>query len=358
MDDGSAPPVSPFVDKYGGETDTERKISEAYDALITDNEAYKNAMDQAGKNTAYDKIQADLQTIDDLTKTTTTDTKSMAASWAPSSVVGSAGSEMYSFLMDEMNHGADYQTAIQAWAAGAHSYAAWAGTLGAAQVSGLSTDSTINLGANARAAQKASSDTSKTANTPGAFTSTTPASGTPAETTQVKTETGKQLAAYQGLWTGIEIGLEKQLETEKTYWTQLTKLQALALGDMSEADAQFTAFVAANPTIKNIGIVVWTEEGADWDPTKNAEFMQVARVNAVLSNVPKFVQPDFSKISMTGGAGTGSSAGPTAATPVQVNLTIQNDQNITSSVKQTNSQDQASCHLFKIRWITCRSAHI
>jgi len=83
---------------------------------------------------------------------------------------------------------------------------------------------------------------------------------------------------------------------ELAHWVYLTGLQVTALSAMSASDAQFTRFVAENPTIKNIGIVVWTEEGANWDPTKNAEFMQTARVAAVLTNVPTFITPKFKQV--------------------------------------------------------------
>ena len=87
---------------------------------------------------------------------------------------------------------------------------------------------------------------------------------------------------------------------ELAHWMYLTGMQVTALSAMSVSDAKFTKFVAENPTIKNIGIVVWTEEGANWDPTKNAEFMQTARVAAVLTNVPTFIQPEFKQVSTTG----------------------------------------------------------
>jgi hypothetical protein len=91
------------------------------------------------------------------------------------------------------------------------------------------------------------------------------------------------------------------------YWTNITSMQATALGAMAVADARFSKFVAENPTIKNIGIVVWTVDGADWNPTADENFMQTARISAIQSSIPTFIAPQFKinvlvKVDKKGGA--------------------------------------------------------
>jgi hypothetical protein len=111
--------------------------------------------------------------------------------------------------------------------------------------------------------------------------------------TSANTLTSKLKSAYDEQFENYLKYGNDMMKVTAQYWTTITGFQADALTAMSQADAKFTKFVAENPTIKNIGVVVWTEEGADWNPLNNAEFMQTMRINAVMSNVPQFIKPEF-----------------------------------------------------------------
>lgn len=243
-----------------------------------------------------------------------------AAGWSYKDIVGTAGSEMQTFMLDEMNHGATYADALNAWHMGAHSYAAFTGaygegTLGAAANAGITI--TRNPGRNEREAMAAAG--SSTASTTTGSTEDSPLA---AETKAQKTELDKQLKTVETHLVDVhKTYLEGYLKIEKLdreHWTFLTEEMKTSLGNLTDNYVKFVKYVADNPTIMNIGIVTWTKAGADWDPTHNAEFMQTVRMSAMISSVPEYKSVDLSKIEFAGS----SSQKTKGDTNVQINQTF------------------------------------
>lgn len=245
----------------------------------------------------------------------------IASGWSSKSVIGSAGSNMASFMIDEMQHGATYQVALDAWTQGVHSYSSWTnkeGTLGAAIDAGITV--TRNPGKNEREALAAAT----TASTPAATTTaTTPSEQAKNETKDQKTELDKQLAnvktnlsdTQKAYLTGY-LAIEK---TDREHWTFLTEEMKTSLGNLTENYQKWVKYVADNPTIMNIGVVMWTKVGADWDPLHNAEFMQTVRMNALITNAPEYASVDLSKIAF---AGTSTDKTKSGDTTISVTQTI------------------------------------
>ena len=156
-----------------------------------------------------------------------------------------------------------------------------------------------------------------------------------AETTQrVETQLTKQMSAFDKYFGLVQKGLEGSSEKTAEYWTNITTNQSKALTTMMTADATFSQFVAANPTIKNIGVVMWTEEGADWNPMNDAAFMQTARMAAIISSIPTLATPKFT--------GIGNSAASGSNTPnVKVNVLVNVDKNGNVTQELTTSMQQA-----------------
>jgi hypothetical protein len=311
---GTASPGSnTFSDQYAGLNDLQIQLKDAvaeHDkyvaAMKTDTTQEQFDKDAESAQKAANNIATITAEINKVNVAATAAAKSTAALWDSSSVVGDDGSDMQLFLQKEMEAGTSYQDALNNWAQGSPTNTNQAGTLGAVKTaSGTTSGTSSSTKAPASLADQAAADT-----------------------TTITKELTKQLAAYTTLYDGVNKALLENDSLQLDYWKHLTEMQATALDAMAKSDAQFTAFVAENPTIKNIGVVVWTKQGADWDPTKNDQFMQKMRIESVISNIPTIVAPTFAAISTTGGAGTGSSAG-TDPTGKTINITANITQNIT-----------------------------
>ncbi|MHB8162790.1 MAG: hypothetical protein ACYDDV_00400 [Methanoregula sp.] len=351
-----------LTDKYSGLTEEGLKYQLAIDEITDSQNEMDAAMEGKDQKAFDDASKRHQQAILDFQKlreemgktaeASTSLSKTISSDWVGKAVgeqgfdssnfLASGGSQdqwnlsgagedsaMYQFMRDQQAKGSSYQDALNKWG--------YEGTAAKIPKAGETGTSAATLGATTISDI---SDPKKT-----------PLFGTKEITKTAEEELDKQEKLYSSFFTSIQTGLVETSKLQAKYWENLTGNQAAALTSMSASDAQFTKFVAENPTIKNIGVVVWTKEGADWDPTKNDMFMQAARVNAILSNLPQFTVPTFKAISMTGIAGTGSYAGipkkeqsgdETSAkdktTKVEVTVTLEN----TPEATRVASQNQYS----------------
>jgi hypothetical protein len=148
----------------------------------------------------------------------------IASGWTSKSIVGAANSEMASFMVDEMQHGASYQVALDAWSAGVHSYSSWTngeGTLGAAIDAGQS--ATRNPGKNEREALAAST-TGTPGASPTAAKSLSLADRAPNDTKTISTELSKQADLYTTLNGKIKTGWTTQETDALIHYTALDGL--------------------------------------------------------------------------------------------------------------------------------------
>ena len=245
--------------------------------LKTEIEGAKIALDQ-GVNSANDLGEAlgKAAISTDSIKSSIT----IASGWSSQSVIGEAGSEQASFMIDEMQHGASYQVALAAWMAGAHSYSPWMngiGTLGAAIDSSATV--TRNAGKNEREATAAAAKSgSSGAATPGTGTGTdakTPADQSTADqkadtnystqygtnTTTLKTLYAQRLTDFDN-YGKFKLALEMYQENvDKTHWTAETEMMRISLQNMSDSWKEYFIFIGSHPTIHNIGVVNWTKNG-------------------------------------------------------------------------------------------------
>jgi hypothetical protein len=94
-------------------------------------------------------------------------------------------------------------------------------------------------------------------------------------------------------------------ELDRVHWMALTEMMRISLDNMTTAWKTYVEFAAKFPTIHNIGIVVWTKDGADWSPTSNPIFMQTARMAEMASFKVNYAAVDFSSVKGTGIGGGG-----------------------------------------------------
>jgi len=259
----------------------------------------------------------------------------IASGWSTKSKVGAAGSEMASFMVDEMQHGASYEVALAAWQAGAHSYNAWvdnAGTLGAL----LSEEktSTRNPGKNEREATAAAAKTTgseSSLKTP-FISSLSGKSSTPSGTTGTATTKDEVTVAnekYADLQSAyqkyIDAMLALNIKSEQnslTHWTAETEMVRVSLENLSESWRDYVIFAAENPTIHNIGLVTWTDDGPDWTPESNPVFMQTAKVASLRSLDLSYKSADFSGIKMSASS-EDTKTSSDKKTEVKVNVVVQ-----------------------------------
>jgi hypothetical protein len=258
-----------------------------------------------------------------------------AAGWSNKSVIGSAGSEMATFMLDEMNHGATYEVALAAYNAGTHSYSAFTGiyaegTLGAAANGGTSTR---NPGKNEREAAAAAGKTSSDVKG-------TSVPGTSEQTADVKKEYSTQASSLKDLTTTVKDEYKKQADIFTEHLNALMILRTKAYPLIEAIDlihfatyeetakvayqqvldwmALSVNFAGMNPVIQNIVMV--SSNGPDWTPPT---FTPIS--------APKLTSADFTQV----GAAVQAiaSAGLGKGTSKDVHITTNITQNINSSDK-------------------------
>ncbi|HNX18267.1 MAG TPA: hypothetical protein PKM50_08090 [Methanoregula sp.] len=294
-------------------------------------DAEKNR-DAATNQADYDDWCAKVQTyknkIDELTESinkvaTATKTITYPSGWSDKSIVGSPGSEERSFMMDEMNNGADYQTASDAWRDGAHSYS----NAGDFVTAGFNYDSSAFLAAGGSQEQwdlifgnstKSGSGTtgSKTAVTPGSVEQTksiqseydSQEKALQKLTGAFKTEYDKQGGYYKDFLNLLTVEREKNypiLETlDLTHWATSEEIARVAEQKMLDFMATAVNFGGQNPIIQNM--IVVSKDGPDWTPPAFVAVTAPKLTSADFSSVGASVQAIVAKGMGDGVSGTAS----------------------------------------------------
>ena len=240
---------------------------------------YKNATDSATKS------------VSELGNASQAAAKSSASAWSDSSVVGNSNSEMYAFLMKEMNAGTAYQDALNAWASGAHTSKVnpIAGTLGAAKkdLTPGSTGQTDAVKTEYDAQGKALAALTKT-------------------TTD---EYKKQSDAFKKCLDDMQAFREKQypiLETlDLTHFATFEETARVGQQKVLDNMAQLVNFAGTNPIIQNF--IVMSKKGPDWTPAAFTQITAPTLASADFTQVGAAVQAIVAK-----GLGDGTSGSKAA----------------------------------------------
>jgi hypothetical protein len=283
-------PTETFKDEYAGLTDIQLALRAAEDDVVKFHLAMKSdtTQEQFDKDAAAAR-KAELAVarikdeMNNLTVAATTAAKATTALWAPTSVVGTEGSEMQLFLQREMELGTSYQDALNKWSTGdATRSGPQEGTLGA--VGGSSEKKAVS-----------------------------PAAQSAIDTKSLTVEFDKQAGLYTSLNEKIASGwmdLEKKGLIHYTALSELSRVRAEAeLGFMTAC----VNFGGENPIIQNK--IIMSADGPDWTP---ATFTPL--------KAPSLEAADFSGIKfLTGGSGKSEKAGAAGAGGVKVEQNFYGD---------------------------------
>jgi len=232
---------------------------------------------------------------------------SIASGWSSKSKVGTAGSEMALFMIDEMQHGASYEVALAAWQSNAHSYNAWvdnAGTLGLAIGETEAAKTTRNQGRNEREALAAAAKTStSTATTTDTAVAATPQAEYEIQGTALEKLTNTTTTEYQKQTDAFKKHLDDVAAYRIAQYPILENLDLVHFATFEETAkvsqqkvldnmAQLVNFAGQN-IIKQY-YVVEGSKGPDWTPPAftsikapqlaSADFTQVgAAVTAIVA---------------------------------------------------------------------------
>ncbi len=307
--------VATLIDKYAGLNDTQIDLIETTD-LLTEAEKSRDA---AANQADFDKYSAAVQKyknhIDELNASlakSATAAKAATTAWADTAVVGSAGSEMYLFMMQEMEAGTDYQTALNNWGSGTHTVTNREGTLGAAKASGASTAGT------------AVSATTKTSS---------PTSQATADTGTLTKELDKQATLFSTLGDRIKDSWIITEKNAKTHWTAMSEFARISMQKLMDDWGTTVGFVDSN--------VAYEQTISMFNGVPAADPIAVPDII-----VPTLATIDFSKVSMLGGGGTGKNenssgekSGGNAA--VTVNVKVENETTVNSRITASVSDSMA-----------------
>lgn len=282
--------VNQVSNAYAGLTDEQIDLMDAEEAL-TKAQAEQAAAMKTGNQEAYtiasrsvalytNRVVALKQAMVEMNAESLKASASTRTAWDNSAIVGTAGSEMYDYLMTEMANGVDYQAAMTKWSQGAQHNQA--GSLGAAKDSGASTNAKV---------KKVSDENKKISDA--------------------------TMAGY--------IELEKMTLTHETALAEMSRTKYQALLDYA---AEAVNWAGSHPIIQKSAVL--TKFGYDID------ISPLAAVQA-----PKLASADFSGIKTLGGtANTGGAGGNTNNNNVTVNVYAQtNDPKKIAAVTSTAVAD-------------------
>ncbi len=345
--------VPELTDKYAGLNDTQIDLITTTDLLTEAEENRNKATNQAD----FDKYSAEIQKyknrIDELNASlekSATATKSAVGAWSETAVIGSAGSEMASFMKDELAHGADYQTALNAWSIGVHSYARVGGDFGTL---GAANDSSAFLAAGGSQAQwdliygntKSSgsgaagkttwigtTDSSKAVTGTDSKKTLSLAEQATLDTKTLSTELKKQEDLFSGLNDKIKAGWIALERDGLVHWTALSELSRIAEQAIMENAYQAASYAGKTPIIQKI--VMLSKSGYDIDPSAISVAGPITLAAADFSGV-KFLGEDKGK------SGSGGGLGAPDIGKTQVNVTVINTGKDIDSIVKADSDDTA-----------------
>jgi hypothetical protein len=278
-------------DKYAGLTDEQIDLMDATDALT---QAQKDQAAALKKGSQEDyaiasravalytnRVATCKAALEELNATAATTARSMKTAWGNDVIVGTPGSEMYDYLMAEMEAGTDYQTALQKWSQGAQHFQA--GSLGQAKDTG--------------------------------------AAGT-AKANKVSEENKKIQDAYQAGY----VALEKLTLTHETAESEMARIKYQSILDVA---GQTKNWLGSNPLIQKQAVLSKNGYDIDISPLPNV-------------TVPRLSSADFGSVKLTGGNEGNSSGGNTTNTTNNVYVTTKdNPQAVAKGVSQALANQNA-----------------
>lgn len=201
--------------------------------------------------------------------------------WGNDVIVGTPGSEMYDYLMSEMESGTDYQTALQKWSQGQQHMQA--GSLGAAKDSGAASNSKVN---------------------------------------KITDENKKIQDAYAAGY----VALEKLTLTHETAEAEMARIKYQSILDVA---GQTKNWLGSNPLIQKQAVLSKNGYDIDISPLPNV-------------TVPRLASADFGSIKLTGGAEGNSGGGNTTNTTNNVYVTTKDNPNaVAKGVSQALANQKA-----------------
>jgi len=135
------------------------------------------------------------------------------------------------------------------------------------------------------------------------------------------------------------------------HYTAMTEYLKIAVENMTKNWFDFVAALAANPAIANIGIVQWTKNGPDWNPTGNAEFMQTSRIAAMLASLPSYKSADFSSVQTLGTASKESSESSKETTKESTGSTLVIQTTVNNPVGVTTGESVRQASITQAKYI-------
>lgn len=284
--------VYDYIDAYAGLTDEEIDLKDAQEALNAAIGEQARIMRDGGTDSEYEAASRTVALYTNRVKTLTAAQDAASASaaktgaavksaWSNTAVVGTAGTEMYDYLMREMETGTDYDTALQKWASGASHFQA--GSLGAAKESGAAASSKV----------KKTKDENK---------------------------------GIEEATTAHAIAMEKIVLTSETAMAEMARVKYQKVLDMG---AEAVNWMGSHPIVQKQAVL--SKSGYDID---------ISPLPTVVA--PKLAAADFGSIKMTGGAAGGGTGGNTTNNNVVINVTTKdNPQAVGKATSQALANSQA-----------------